>query len=72
MWKEDNQETMVSLKQHEESVSKGGSDRLCQIPLRNQVQNVRVKKITIRLSNIKVNGDLYKSSYRGEVEAKLD
>lgn len=63
---------MVSLKQHEERVSKGGSKLLCQIPLRNQVHNVRVKKIVIRLSNIKVNGDLYKSSYREEVEAKLD
>lgn len=30
------------------------------------------KKITIRLSNMKVNGDLYKGSYRGEVEAKLE
>lgn len=28
--------------------------------------------MAIRLSNIKVNGDLYKSSYSGEVEGKLD
>lgn len=57
---EENQ-TTVSLKQSEESVSKGRSDRLCQIPLRNRACNVRVNNITIRLSNIKVNGDLYKT-----------
>lgn len=34
--------------------------------------NVRVQKMTIRLNNMKVNGDLYKSSDSGEREAKLD
>lgn len=55
------------FKQSEEKVSKW---KECQILLINQV-NVIAKHMTMRLNDVKVNGDFDKSSYR-EVDAKLD
>lgn len=67
--KEENQEMMVSLSKVNKMFQNGGSDLLCQILLRNQVM-LREKKMTIRLNNVKVNGDLYKSSYNGKGRGK--